>query len=81
MASTRIAAFLLLLLLFISETAWAAKEVGTVEDEKKVCKYKSKKFWGVCLSDIRCTDVCKREGFQGGDCQGIRRRCLCYNRC
>ncbi|KAL7110770.1 hypothetical protein ACP275_05G047100 [Erythranthe tilingii] len=53
----------------------------TVAEGNKVCKYKSKKFWGLCFNDIRCTDVCKHEGFEGGDCEGFRRRCYCYNHC
>ncbi|KAL8520762.1 hypothetical protein ACS0TY_011349 [Phlomoides rotata] len=69
--------FLLVLILIISGNSVN----GLKAVEKKVCNYKSKKFWGVCLSDIKCTDVCKREGFQGGDCQGLRRRCYCYNHC
>ncbi|KAL3824249.1 hypothetical protein ACJIZ3_020278 [Penstemon smallii] len=54
---------------------------GQKTDVKKVCTYKSEKFWGLCLNDIKCADVCKREGFEGGDCQGLRRRCYCYNHC
>ncbi|GFP97688.1 putative defensin-like protein 3 [Phtheirospermum japonicum] len=52
-----------------------------VEEENKVCKYKSRKFWGLCFSDKKCTDVCKREGFEDGDCEGFRRRCYCNNHC
>ena len=55
-----------------------AQEVGV---KGKVCTYKSEKFRGICLSDIKCTDVCKKEGFEGGDCEGVRRRCYCYNQC
>ncbi|PIN01664.1 hypothetical protein CDL12_25831 [Handroanthus impetiginosus] len=75
------AVFLLLLLLINGEKTEVNSVEGVKIGRKKICKYKSKKFWGLCLSDIRCTDVCKSEGFQGGDCQGLRRRCYCYNHC
>ncbi|PIN01663.1 hypothetical protein CDL12_25830 [Handroanthus impetiginosus] len=70
------AVFLLLLLLIYGGSVDSLKVEG-----KKVCLYKSKKFRWLCLDDIKCADVCKREGFEGGDCQGIRRRCYCYNHC
>ncbi|GER37206.1 defensin [Striga asiatica] len=54
---------------------------GFEVEEKKICEYKSERFWGVCLSDIKCADVCKDESFESGDCQGLRRRCMCYNHC
>ncbi|KAL7149532.1 hypothetical protein ABFS83_05G047300 [Erythranthe nasuta] len=65
----------LLMLLLTTETS------GDVAEGNNVCKYKSKKYWGLCFNDIRCNDVCKGEGFEGGDCEGFRRRCYCYNHC
>ncbi|XP_011070575.1 defensin Ec-AMP-D2-like [Sesamum indicum] len=76
------AVLLLLQILLIHETEGnSSADAGVKVEEKKLCTYKSEKFWGVCLSDISCADVCKREGFEGGDCQGFRRRCYCYNHC
>lgn len=50
-------------------------------EEKKTCTYESRKYWGLCFNDIKCSEVCIKEGFIGGDCQGVRRRCMCYNHC
>ncbi|EPS59162.1 defensin, partial [Genlisea aurea] len=58
-----------------------AAKPSPVEEEKKACKYRSEKSWGVCFSDLRCSETCKKEGFENGDCKGLRRRCFCFNRC
>ncbi|KAJ3693520.1 hypothetical protein LUZ60_009000 [Juncus effusus] len=49
--------------------------------EGKVCRYPSEKFWGPCFRDKHCADTCIKEGFGGGDCHGVRRRCMCQKQC
>ncbi|PIN04960.1 hypothetical protein CDL12_22498 [Handroanthus impetiginosus] len=75
------AVFLLLLLLINGEKTEGNSAKGVKIGRRKICKYKSRKFWGLCLIDIRCTDVCKCEGFQFGDSQGPRHHYYCYNHC
>nr|UYE91509.1 defensin 4 [Zingiber officinale] len=41
------------------------------------CKTPSRTFKGLCVSDSNCAQVCRSEGFPGGDCHGVRRRCMC----
>nr|P81457.1 RecName: Full=Defensin-like protein 2; AltName: Full=Fabatin-2 [Vicia faba] len=41
------------------------------------CKVKSNRFNGPCLTDTHCSTVCRGEGYKGGDCHGLRRRCMC----
>ncbi|KAL3830686.1 hypothetical protein ACJIZ3_019488 [Penstemon smallii] len=54
---------------------------GLDVEVKKVCHYKSEKFWGVCLRSKSCDATCKHEGFVGGACRGLRRRCYCFKPC
>ncbi|KAL9148717.1 hypothetical protein ABFS82_12G060300 [Erythranthe guttata] len=78
-------AVFMLMLLLINVSAQSNVD-GEIADylkieEKKRCNYESKKFWGICLSDSKCGEVCTKEGFEGGDCKGLRRRCYCFNNC
>nr|ATG83512.1 defensin 2 [Lens ervoides] len=41
------------------------------------CKVKSSRYTGACLTDTKCSTVCRGEGYKGGDCHGFRRRCMC----
>nr|WGC54893.1 plant defensin protein PDF2.4 [Gerbera hybrid cultivar] len=54
---------------------------GGMVAEARTCESQSHKFKGPCLSDHNCGNTCKTEGFQGGDCRGLRRRCFCTKRC
>ncbi|XP_022717107.1 defensin-like protein 1 [Durio zibethinus] len=64
---------MLLLLLFIVS--------ASEPSEARVCESKSHRFKGPCLSHHNCGMVCKNEGFSGGKCRGVRRRCFCTRRC
>ncbi|CAD5196271.1 unnamed protein product [Musa acuminata subsp. malaccensis] len=48
--------------------------------EARVCRYASRSFRGLCFSDTNCAHVCQTEGFNGGHCHGLRRRCMCLRR-
>ncbi|KAI3816413.1 hypothetical protein L1987_16109 [Smallanthus sonchifolius] len=54
---------------------------GPVVVEGRTCQSQSNKFKGTCLSDTNCANVCHSEGFPGGDCIGLRRRCFCTKPC
>ncbi|MED6192014.1 hypothetical protein PIB30_006159 [Stylosanthes scabra] len=49
--------------------------------EGRRCESQSHRFKGKCLSDTNCGNVCRGEGFTGGDCRGFRRRCFCTRIC
>ncbi|KAI3730442.1 hypothetical protein L1987_61617 [Smallanthus sonchifolius] len=49
--------------------------------EGRTCQSQSHNFKGACLSDTNCANVCKTEGFPGGKCRGLRRRCFCTKHC
>ncbi|XP_045833261.1 defensin Ec-AMP-D1-like isoform X1 [Trifolium pratense] len=66
--------FLLLLLVAI--------EMGPIMvAEARICESPSHAFKGVCMSDTNCASVCLTEGFSGGHCVGLRRRCFCTKPC
>nr|CAH58740.1 defensin [Plantago major] len=54
---------------------------GPMVGEARKCRSASHRFKGTCLSDTNCASVCKTEGFPGGDCKGLRRRCFCETHC
>ncbi|KAL6189737.1 PREDICTED: defensin Ec-AMP-D2-like [Fragaria vesca subsp. vesca] len=49
--------------------------------EARTCETLSHKFKGTCLRESNCASVCQTEGFTGGDCRGLRRRCFCTKHC
>ena len=49
--------------------------------EARDCDAPSEKFRGMCFSSDNCANVCKEESFQGGECEGFRRRCICKKPC
>ena len=49
--------------------------------EAAVCSAPSKLFRGICFSDSNCSSVCEKEGFISGECDGLRRRCICLKDC
>ncbi|XP_048427384.1 defensin-like protein 1 [Pyrus x bretschneideri] len=69
--------FGLLLLLFI---VLASQEI-VVPTEARVCQSQSHGFHGTCLRHHNCALVCRNEGFSGGRCRGLRRRCFCTRLC
>ncbi|XP_042020250.1 defensin J1-2-like [Salvia splendens] len=64
-------AFLVMMLLF---------STGMVA-EARTCESKSHRFKGICVRKANCLAVCQTEGFHGGHCRGIRRRCYCTKHC
>nr|ACB32234.1 gamma-thionin/defensin [Solanum chacoense] len=49
--------------------------------EARTCESQSHRFKGPCVSEKNCASVCETEGFSGGDCRGLRRRCFCTRPC
>ncbi|KAF6174642.1 hypothetical protein GIB67_006294 [Kingdonia uniflora] len=49
--------------------------------EARTCESQSQRFKGLCLRKANCASVCQTEGFPGGDCKGIIRKCYCINPC
>ncbi|MQL77610.1 hypothetical protein Taro_010021 [Colocasia esculenta] len=47
----------------------------------RVCQFPSSGFKGICVSDTICAQVCIHEGYGGGQCERLRRRCLCQKKC
>ncbi|CAB4276970.1 unnamed protein product [Prunus armeniaca] len=52
------------------------RQVGATE-----CKYKSHLFKGMCFNKDKCYFICQSEAFERGQCEGIRRRCMCTKTC
>ncbi|EXB36442.1 Defensin-like protein 2 [Morus notabilis] len=65
--------FLLLLLV--------AAEMGPKVADARTCQSASHRFKGTCVRNSNCANICRTEGFQGGNCQGFRRRCFCTKHC
>ncbi|KAK2991641.1 hypothetical protein RJ640_000280 [Escallonia rubra] len=57
-----------------------ASDMGLVT-EARTCLSQSHRFKGTCVSETNCASVCHTEGFHGGDCRGLRRRCFCKTNC
>ncbi|THU69325.1 hypothetical protein C4D60_Mb08t13250 [Musa balbisiana] len=55
--------------------------VGMTSVEARKCESASHKFKGLCFRASNCANVCKTEGFHGGHCRGLRRRCFCTKHC
>jgi Gamma-thionin family len=55
--------------------------MGPVSVEAKTCESPSQNFKGMCMLQSNCANVCLGEGFQGGYCHGLRRRCICSSQC
>ncbi|MCD7471483.1 hypothetical protein HAX54_011937 [Datura stramonium] len=62
--------FLMLMLVFATEMA-----------EARTCESQSHRFKGPCVRKSNCAAVCQTEGFSGGHCRGVRRRCFCTKHC
>ncbi|XP_012572202.1 defensin-like protein 1 [Cicer arietinum] len=56
-------------------------DVAVKTAEARTCESRSHRFKGTCLSDTTCAHACRNEGFSGGDCRGLRRRCFCNRLC
>ncbi|KAL7111169.1 hypothetical protein ACP275_05G070900 [Erythranthe tilingii] len=64
---------MLLLIVLASQEAMGKKN--------RICESKSTTFKGICVLDETCRLACLNEGFSDGDCEGLRRRCLCRKPC
>ncbi|CAN4080987.1 unnamed protein product [Withania somnifera] len=62
--------FLMLMLVFATDIA-----------EARTCESQSHRFKGPCVRKSNCANVCRTEGFTGGHCRGVRRRCFCTKHC
>uniref|UniRef100_A0A7N0TPW1 Knottins-like domain-containing protein n=1 Tax=Kalanchoe fedtschenkoi TaxID=63787 RepID=A0A7N0TPW1_KALFE len=63
-------------------TFFASQEVVMMAEAKpRVCQSQSHGFHGACASNHNCALVCRNEGFTGGTCRGLRRRCYCTKLC
>ncbi|CAN4080988.1 unnamed protein product [Withania somnifera] len=49
--------------------------------EARTCESQSHRFKGPCVRKSNCANVCRTEGFTGGHCRGVRRRCFCTKHC
>ncbi|KAG5594092.1 hypothetical protein H5410_035324 [Solanum commersonii] len=75
--SMRFFAIVLFLAMLVMDT-----EMGPMRIiEARICESPSQRFKGPCLTDRNCASVCETEGFTGGDCRGLRRRCFCTKEC
>ncbi|XP_038692157.1 defensin-like protein 1 [Tripterygium wilfordii] len=67
--------FLFLVLIFL------ASQEMMMPTEARVCASKSHYYKGPCLHNHNCAMVCRNEGFSGGKCHGLGRRCFCTKLC
>ncbi|KAL8153574.1 hypothetical protein V2J09_011334 [Rumex salicifolius] len=58
-----------------------ASEMGPRAAEARTCMSLSRRFKGPCVRKSNCAAVCQTEGFYGGKCSGLRRRCFCTKHC
>nr|XP_011462172.1 PREDICTED: uncharacterized protein LOC105350880 [Fragaria vesca subsp. vesca] len=61
--------------------AYVETNAMVAADDARKCESLSHNFNGLCLSESNCASVCATEGFTGGDCRGLRRRCFCTKQC
>ncbi|KAF9621179.1 hypothetical protein IFM89_016673 [Coptis chinensis] len=55
--------------------------VGARRPHVRYCRTPSHGYKGMCFRHVNCGLVCRNEGFAGGSCQGLRRRCFCVKPC
>ncbi|XP_009769844.1 defensin-like protein P322 [Nicotiana tabacum] len=75
--SMRFFATVLLLAMLVMATEMGPMTIA----EARRCESKSQRFRGPCVREKNCAAVCETEGFSGGDCRGLRRRCFCTRPC
>ncbi|KAJ3693519.1 hypothetical protein LUZ60_008999 [Juncus effusus] len=54
---------------------------GVQARSPRLCTKASRGFKGLCFADTNCAQVCMTEGYTGGNCHGLRRRCICQKPC
>ncbi|CAH2045769.1 unnamed protein product [Thlaspi arvense] len=74
------AVFISLMLLVATATE---RSPAPVVEEPRTCNTQSKYFdGGICLNSNHCAIICRHfEGFEGGHCRGLVRRCYCTKHC
>uniref|UniRef100_R7W4C2 Defensin J1-2 n=1 Tax=Aegilops tauschii TaxID=37682 RepID=R7W4C2_AEGTA len=50
-----------------------------VPAQARECETESERF--LCFVSENCAGVCGAEGFTGGKCSGLKRRCMCTKEC
>ncbi|CDP10468.1 unnamed protein product [Coffea canephora] len=75
--SMRLFATAFLLLMLFMSTEMDPVRVA----EARTCESLSHRFKGTCVRGSNCAAVCQTEGFPGGQCSGLRRRCFCSKPC
>ncbi|XP_027173696.1 defensin-like protein [Coffea eugenioides] len=75
--SMRLFATAFLLLMLFMSTEMDPVRVA----EARTCESQSHRFKGTCVRKSNCAAVCQTEGFPGGECRGVRRRCFCSKPC
>nr|QLH55379.1 defensin 5 [Allium sativum]QLH55382.1 defensin 5 [Allium sativum] len=81
MASTKSIVSAILLCFLLTATGMGGRGGGIMVAEARVCLSQSHRFVGSCIRGSNCANVCKTEGFPGGECKGFRRRCFCAKNC
>uniref|UniRef100_A0A0E0JX94 Knottins-like domain-containing protein n=1 Tax=Oryza punctata TaxID=4537 RepID=A0A0E0JX94_ORYPU len=69
-------AIVLVLLLVV-----ATEMMGMVVVQARVREKPSSHFKGLCLQSQYCTNKCMLEGYMGGKCKYLTRRCICSMEC
>nr|XP_027067033.1 defensin-like protein [Coffea arabica] len=64
-----------------NEKGPSRRKAAAVAAIERTCETPSKRFKGPCVKESNCAAVCQTEGFQGGKCRGLRRRCFCTRPC
>ncbi|KAF8398806.1 hypothetical protein HHK36_014666 [Tetracentron sinense] len=58
-----------------------ASEMTIRKVDARICESPSKNFNGLCFRSSNCATICHGEHFSDGQCQGVRRRCICRKQC
>ncbi|XP_050872255.1 defensin Tk-AMP-D6 [Lathyrus oleraceus] len=59
----------------------ATKMGPSIVADARDCESPSQIFKGLCFTDTNCASVCHTEGFPGGKCKGLPKRCICTKPC
>ncbi|KAI4995321.1 hypothetical protein ZWY2020_035224 [Hordeum vulgare] len=78
-ASRKLLSAALFLVLLLAATGEMGGPVAVAEARR--CESPSHMFRGPCVRGHNCANVCRTEGFPGGNCRGLRRRCFCTTHC
>nr|QLH55388.1 defensin 1 [Allium cepa] len=79
MASTKSILAAILVCFLLTATEMGGR--GGMVVEARACLSQSHRFVGTCIRGSNCANVCRTEGFPGGECRGFQRRCFCAKNC